>query len=253
MLRDRCARLEQELKTTQGALAVLKSKQPRPAEREAFLLEELEKANTELLCKCHEPPSVFCCTASSSSINCILACSSGVRQDAQAEASRVSNRLRHIAEFVGRDTTSFWSDPARGRVLALLQDRVSQVTSFAGACRSALALVYKSLFPMDPQPQGLSALMARFRNGEAAQEFIRSQLVSGAVYALAFVRRRHPYLVLTGIEDVPLREDGQPTPMDHHYRAVEDVAIRLIGKLEHDTEVSADYDMLRVPKGEPVD
>ena len=51
MLRDRCSSLEQELRAARGALAVLKSKQPRPAEREAFLLEELEKANNDLLCK----------------------------------------------------------------------------------------------------------------------------------------------------------------------------------------------------------
>ena len=43
MLRDRCTRLEQDLRVARGALAILKSKQPRPAEREAFLLEELEK------------------------------------------------------------------------------------------------------------------------------------------------------------------------------------------------------------------
>ena len=72
----------------------------------------------------------------------------------------MESRLRRVAEVVGRDTTSFWSDPSRGRVLAVLQDRISQVTSFAGACRSTLALVYKALFPLDPQPQGLGPLMA---------------------------------------------------------------------------------------------
>ena len=56
MLRDRCASLEQELRAARGALAVLKSKQPRPAEREAFLLEELEKANNDLLCKWPRAP-----------------------------------------------------------------------------------------------------------------------------------------------------------------------------------------------------
>ena len=40
-------------------MAVLKSKQPRPAEREAFLLEELEKANNDLLCKWPQAPESF--------------------------------------------------------------------------------------------------------------------------------------------------------------------------------------------------
>ena len=59
MLRDRCARLEQDLRVAQGALAVLKSKQPRPAEREAFLLGELEKADNDLLCKWLQAPESF--------------------------------------------------------------------------------------------------------------------------------------------------------------------------------------------------
>ena len=113
--------------------------------------------------------------------------------------------------------------------------------------------MYKAMFPLDPQPHGLRALMARFRNGRAAQSFIRTQLVSGAMYALAFVHRRHPYLVLRGIEEVPNREDGKPTPMDTHYRAVEDVAVKLIRKLERDTEMYSDYVAPRVPKDEPVD
>ena len=39
VLQTRCARLEQDLRATRGVLAILRSKQPRPAEREAFLLE----------------------------------------------------------------------------------------------------------------------------------------------------------------------------------------------------------------------
>ena len=41
--------------------------------------------------------------------------------------------------------------------------------------------------------------------------------------------------------------------MDTHYRAVEDVAVKLIRKLERDTEMYSDYVAPRVPKDEPVD
>ena len=92
----------------------------------------------------------------------------GAQLDARAETDRVNGRLRRVADIVGRDTTSFWSDNARGHVLAVLQDRVQQVVSFVGSCRSALLLVHKALFLLDEQPQRLGALMVRFRNGEAA-------------------------------------------------------------------------------------
>ena len=41
--------------------------------------------------------------------------------------------------------------------------------------------------------------------------------------------------------------------MDTHYRAVEDVAVKLIRKLERDTEIYSDYVASRVPKDEPVE
>ena len=56
VLQTRCARLEQDLRATQGVLAVLWSKQPRPAEQEAFLLEELDRANSNLLYKLSRSP-----------------------------------------------------------------------------------------------------------------------------------------------------------------------------------------------------
>ena len=133
----------------------------------------------------------------------------------------------------------------------MLQDRVQQVGSLVESCRSALSMVHKALFPLDRQPQGLSALLSRFRNGEAAQGFIRSQLVSGAQYALALVRRRHPYLVLTGIERVPARPDGEPTSLEAYYRDVEGVAVTLVDKLECDTDLQLEHVTLQAPKSEP--
>ena len=110
MIRDRCSSLEQDLRVARGALAILKSKHPRPAEREAFLLEELEKANNDLLCKWPRAPESFVLIRF---LGCfIFPLCAGVQQDPQAEASRVESRLRHVAEVVGRDTTSFWSDPS---------------------------------------------------------------------------------------------------------------------------------------------
>ena len=56
VLQTRCARMEQDLRATQGVLAIVRSKQPRPAEREAFLLEELDRMSSDLLCKLSGSP-----------------------------------------------------------------------------------------------------------------------------------------------------------------------------------------------------
>ena len=41
--------------------------------------------------------------------------------------------------------------------------------------------------------------------------------------------------------------------METHYHAVEDVAVKLIRKLERDTEIHSDYVASRVPKDDLVD
>ena len=56
-----------------------------------------------------------------------------------------------------------------------------------------------------------------------------------------------------GIEEIPPRSDGEPTPMEAHYRAVECVAVNLISMLERDTELQLDHVALQVPKLEPAD
>ena len=55
------------------------------------------------------------------------------------------------------------------------------------SCRLALFRVHETLFPLNEQPQGLVALLKKFRKGKAIKKFVREQLISGANVALAFV------------------------------------------------------------------
>lgn len=105
----------------------------------------------------------------------------------------MNGRLCPITDNLVRDTTLFWSDATRGRVLATLQDRVQQVVAFLEFCKSALSLVNKALFPLNKQPQSLAALMTKFRGGQAMEEFVREQLIGGATFALAIVHVHHSF------------------------------------------------------------
>jgi hypothetical protein len=71
--------------------------------------------------------------------------------------------------------------------LTVLQDRVSQAGELAETSRAALALVHQAMFPLNDQPDSLSALLGRFENGEAVYHFIREHLRCGALVALSFV------------------------------------------------------------------
>ena len=60
MLESRCKAAEQKLREALGVLAIQKSKQPKPLQREDFIISEIEQANEGLLCESPlspKPPS----------------------------------------------------------------------------------------------------------------------------------------------------------------------------------------------------
>jgi hypothetical protein len=87
-------------------------------------------------------------------------------------------------------------DRSKGYVLALLQDRVGEVGGFVERCRAVLAMIYGIMFPLNPAPEGFTALMKKFCSVEAIRERVRQQLIGGAKVALAFIRIHQPYINL---------------------------------------------------------
>ena len=119
----------------------------------------------------------------------------------------------------------------------MLQDRVGQVEVFFESCRSSLALVHSALFPLDEAPQGLAALMQKFRRGKAIRGFVREQLVAGARVALAFVRVHHPHVNLEVVgRGLPPAPGGGRIPMEDHYEAATGPAANIIRLVEAETQ-----------------
>ena len=69
------------------------------------------------------------------------------------------NALMEISAGTGVD---FWADHRRCFTIVQLQDRVSQVNEFVEYCRSALVMVYNTMFPRNPAPQDFAELMEKF-------------------------------------------------------------------------------------------
>jgi hypothetical protein len=55
----------------------------------------------------------------------------------------------------------------KARKLTVLQDRIAQASALAESSRPALAVVHQVMFPLNDQPIDLSALLSRFKDGEA--------------------------------------------------------------------------------------
>ena len=89
------------------------------------------------------------------------------------------DRLDSYASSAQYSTHPFWSDRARGQVLATLLDRSWHTAIVLEACRRALAQVHRSLFPMNEQPEGLAELLRRFRQGKAIRDLYENNSLVG--------------------------------------------------------------------------
>jgi len=162
-----------------------------------------------------------------------VACA-GAQSDLQ-ELTRVENRLKSLND--SPDAHPFWLNRTRGYLRATLQDRVAQVRTLAESCQSALALVHRTMFPLNEQPRGFGALMRKFHNGEAIKGFVRAQLVAGARVALAFARVHHPSLNLEEVgRGLPAPPGGGYVDMREHYAAADAPAENIIRQVEVETD-----------------
>jgi hypothetical protein len=74
------------------------------------------------------------------------------------------------------------------------------------------------MFPLNNQPEGLSALLDQFENGNAVYSFVWEHLHCGAVVALAFVRAHYLEVDLELLKTLPPSPSGRFN-MEHHYAA----------------------------------
>ena len=128
--------------------------------------------------------------------------------------------------------TVFWSDKSKAAVVVQFQDRVEQVRAFFEKCRTSLAMVYETMFPLNPQPETLFALMTKFRTPAEVRLLVRNQLIAGAETAFGFVQFRYPTL------DLLLIANANPEDLAQYYPLVREPALIVINKLERSTEAA---------------
>ena len=91
-------------------------------------------------------------------------------------------------------------------------------------------MVNNAMFPLNPQPKTLLALMAKFKNPTAVKELVRSQFTAGAQLALAVVQAAHPSL------NMELVAQTNPTDLSDYYPLIEGPAAMIVNKMEASTD-----------------
>ena len=87
-------------------------------------------------------------------------------------------------------------------------------------------MIYRTMFPLNPQPNSLRQLMDKFKDAAEVRKLTRNQLLAGAEVALAFVHHVEPMLDLTF---VATRDGVNPQRL---VRFVTDAALIIIQRLE---------------------
>jgi hypothetical protein len=90
--------------------------------------------------------------------------------------------------------------------------------------------VHQAIFPLNNQPDGLSALLGRFENGEAIYRFIHEQLRCGALVALSFMRARYLEVDMDLLKMLPPTPSGR-VEMEMHYSACKQAADCIAGQI----------------------
>ena len=173
----------------------------------------------------------------------MLGLDADVNSDWKVEQSRVDERVDREAADDSLEARQFWSDKSKGSVLARMLDRTWRAALLLEGCRKTLLQVNKVFFPHNEQPNGLAALLERYREGKALKEVVHTQLVGGANVALAYIRMHRPHLPLDKVLDgLPGADDYADTlaAARQMIQQVQSFSEQLVGPLD-------------APKGEPVE
>ena len=163
--------------------------------------------------------------------------------DWQAERDRVEERVTREAYGDSYEAHQFWVNKSRGRALATMLDRTWRAAFLLENCRKTLWHINRVYFPHNAQPNGLSALLERFRDSEGLKEVVHAQLVAGANAALAYVRMHRPHLPLDKVLD--------GLPGDDDFAETLAAARQIIGQVQRLSEHLVGP--LDAPKAEPAD
>ena len=122
--------------------------------------------------------------------------------DTAAEDQRVNARSKVLLRLAKQNDSDFWANEDRTRRIVRFQDRAAQVREFLEFCTSTLAMVYNAIFPRNPQPKNLPALMKKFKNVHQIHGFVKVQLMAGARFALIMLQICYPKLDMANIVDL---------------------------------------------------
>jgi hypothetical protein len=126
--------------------------------------------------------------------------------DATAEEQRKNSRVEILLRLAKQNDSDFWANEDCTHRIVQFQDRAAQVREFCDFFGSTLAMVYKAMFPRNPQPENLTELMGKFRDAQSIHDSATAQTVVGAKFALIWLKVRNSKLDFSSVIDTFYRK-----------------------------------------------
>jgi hypothetical protein len=152
--------------------------------------------------------------------------------DAATEDQRVNMWVEGLMRLAVEANVDFWANEAHCHRIVKFQDRAAQTRVFIDLCRDALGMVYKNIFPRNPQPEKFTDLIGKFKNVQAVHDLVKAQMIAGAKFSLTWVKIRHSKIDLDiFVKGVLLRCSKRRINLDRHVEAVHGPAEQIVDKL----------------------
>ncbi|KAM0924759.1 hypothetical protein ACQ4PT_004690 [Festuca glaucescens] len=202
-LRNRIFQIEKDLVGILAMAAVVKKKGELAAEVEQYALDRLQTATESL---------------------------NFVAFNALEENKRVHDTIEAMTDL-SQPKSSIWAYRSKAATVAKFEYRVEKVHYYFDKCHAHLTMVWKTMFPLDPAPLTLLALMTRFKNPATIQALVRKELLAGAELAFAFVLACYPTLDLESIAKANVE-------LDQYYPVARHPTYIIVSRMEAGTERS---------------
>jgi hypothetical protein len=177
----------------------------------------------------------------------------GICLDPAAEDRRVGERDAAL-EGVTSDINTFWSDAHRLHAVVRLQDCAQHIEEVMEGCRRALTTMFSIMLPRNPFPANFHELLNIFKTSRRIHRLVELNMIAGANFALAWVRKWHPQLNFDNISQGLPPQRSRSTSMQAHMNATIEPTRRIIARLlEADAQFFLEHHYLNPLLDGPID
>jgi hypothetical protein len=207
-LRNQISQLDKDMVGLHAMAALVKKKNEIATGVEQHALDRLRVATESLSCM---QSTRFCFFVFLFVKNLLFTCffplsSKVVAFNESEENTRIHEKIAAMT-VMSHPKCALWSNRSKAVIVVKFEYRVEKVHYYFDKYHARLNMVWRTMFPLDPAPETLSALFSRFKTPAIIRYLVRKELLAGAELAFASALACHPTLELEFVANANVKLD----------------------------------------------